>query len=508
MANVYCKSGAGAAEFAQLHAYSLGDKIVIKRVDAGTNFAIARRWVWECTTAGTSAAAEPTWPASVTQDTTTITSGGATFTARRPGYSSGTTPDWSFATIYLDYASVALVANGETVFVSHQHSENPGTAPSIQPATTYTGWKCVCVNDGAAPPTAVATGAVVTTTGALDITTGGSNNGYFYGIKFVAGATDTGTRSIVTSTGYFENCAFEIASSGASSTITSNAAYWKNCTVKFAAAGQTITVSSGKLNWNGGGLAVGSTSPTALIGSGMLLVYLDNLDLSQAAAAMNLTAANVTSALAIRNCKMPTSWSGTIGTAQTAVYGPAYSMGTYNCIDGTLNYGFLRKTAYGSVTYEATKVKSGGATDGTTALSWKLDTLATAGVGFPNTAAHTQEIVKWQETVGNPITVSVDILHDSLTKLKDDEVWLEVMYLSAANSTLGATVSSAKATQLTTAADVAASSATWTTTGLTNPNKQKLSVTFTPQLKGFIFARVFVNKASYTVYIDPKLIIS
>jgi hypothetical protein len=43
---------------------------------------------------------------------------------------------------------------------------------------------------------------------------------------------------------------------------------------------------------------------------------------------------------------------------------------------------------------------------------------------------------------------------------------------------------------------------------MSNPNEQKLSVTFTPQEKGVIHATIRVAKASYTVYVDPLLQVS
>jgi hypothetical protein len=69
-------------------------------------------------------------------------------------------------------------------------------------------------------------------------------------------------------------------------------------------------------------------------------------------------------------------------------------------------------------------------------------------------------------------------------------------------------IDDAMADVLATAASQASSSATWTTTGMSNANKQQLSVTFTPQEKGLIIARVCVAKSSYTLYVDPELQVS
>ena len=111
MAAFYLKSGAGATERANSTAYTAGMRMVLLRTDTTANYLVARKWVWECTTMGTSGAAVPAWPATVTQDTTTITEGLLVWTARKPGYSSGTTAAWTFAGIFKEYVKPpALVA--------------------------------------------------------------------------------------------------------------------------------------------------------------------------------------------------------------------------------------------------------------------------------------------------------------------------------------------------------------------------------------------------------------
>src|SRR6188508_3468017 len=102
MASFYLKSGAGAIEYSN-RAWTLGEKMVPARADNSTNFAVARKWVWEVTTAGTSSAT-PAWPAvSATQDVTTVTeAGGVIWTARKPGFSTGSTASWAFAGINAD----------------------------------------------------------------------------------------------------------------------------------------------------------------------------------------------------------------------------------------------------------------------------------------------------------------------------------------------------------------------------------------------------------------------
>ena len=106
------------------------------------------------------------------------------------------------------------------------------------------------------------------------------------------------------------------------------------------------------------------------------------------------------------------------------------------------------------------------------------------------------------------VDAAIEILHDSVTNLQDDEVWLEVEYLGTAGFPLSLFASDRMTDILSTPADQTTSSVAWTTTGLTNPNKQKLAVTFTPQEIGVVRCRVALAKPSYTVYVDPLLTVA
>lgn len=81
---------------------------------------------------------------------------------------------------------------------------------------------------------------------------------------------------------------------------------------------------------------------------------------------------------------------------------------------------------------------------------------------------------------------------------------MELEYPANATDGLGA-IAKDKCAILGTPADQTASTETWATTGMTNPNKFKLSVTVTPGKAGPITARVYLAKPSTTVYIDPLI---
>lgn len=77
--------------------------------------------------------------------------------------------------------------------------------------------------------------------------------------------------------------------------------------------------------------------------------------------------------------------------------------------------------------------------------------------------------------------------------------------LGDASSPQASFANSTKANNLATGTALTASSATWASSP---GSPQKLSVSFTPQQKGYIRGVVKVGKASTTVYVDPLITLS
>jgi hypothetical protein len=410
----------------------------------------------------------------------------------------------------------AIDAAPNTIYVSQVHSETTAAAVSYAFAGTVASpTKIICANDGAEPPTALATAGVIATTGntsSISITSGAV---HIYGLTFDVGQTGTGTASFTNSSNaqvFYDSCTFKLSStgSGCRSALagggTSNATAI-NCSFKFAATGHMISSNStgSVLRIVGGSVLSGGTSPTNLfsvaVGSKLTV---DGFDLSNCSSSVNITSlTNAGSQFLMRNCKLPASWSGSLN-ASTPGAGALYEM--INCDGGDTHYRYRKATQFGTEQDETTLVRSGGASDGTTSFSLKCVTNSNAK--YPMFALDTYELAKWNATVGSPITVTVPFLHDSVTALKDNEIWMDVMYLGTSGAPLGSLVTSAPG--LLTAGSNCASDAgsSWTTTGMANPNKQSVSVTFTPQEEGFIYVTVRIGKASYTVYVDPKLQVS
>jgi hypothetical protein len=114
----------------------------------------------------------------------------------------------------------------------------------------------------------------------------------------------------------------------------------------------------------------------------------------------------------------------------------------------------------------------------------------------------TDEILVWNETVGSPVTIHCHTVTDGVT-LTDADCWLEVQSLSTSGFPVSSFVSDS-AGVLASASNQDSSTETWTTTGLTSPIRQRLSVTVTPQEKGWISAVVRVVRPSTTIYVCPK----
>ncbi len=419
---------------------------------------------------------------------------------------------WALAKATL--AGVAAIdANGDAIWISQAHAESSASAQTIPFAGTVANpVRVICGDDSAEPPTSVATSAAVTTTGANGITITG--NAFIFGILFNAG-TGTGNVYITIASTFGNNIALEQCDFAINATnvggrlqIGNNGGSAKllNCSMSFGSTGQGV-VPLGSTDIVGGNIKSGSAAITRFFKGAFNTqnCTVRDFDFSNCDSGLILVDAPVfTGRIDFYNCKLPASWSGSVVSAAPTI--PAARVSMYNCDSSNTNYRLWVEDFAGSIKSETTLVKTGGASDGTTPISWKMTTNANANEALAPLVS--DPIAIWNSTTGSSKTITVDVLHDSATNLTDAEIWLEIEYLGTSGYPLAVCASDQRATILTTAADQTASSATWTTTGMTNPNKQKLEVTFTPQVAGFVYARVFLAKASKTVYVDPQPVIS
>lgn len=424
---------------------------------------------------------------------------------------------WALANATLAGAA-AIDAAGDTIYVSQAHSESTASAVTLALAGTLASPTAViCASDAAEPPTAVATTASVATTGASNITISGS--AYLYGLQFSLGnATSAASLQLGQSAGAMQcldSCAVRLTGSGSTARIqfgtpgvAPGLVRLTNTTVRFASVAQGFAGKGANFEWSGGSVESGGTAlTTAIFRNGndsnrMVTTWkISGVDLANLGTSCAIWEAGTNGTVGVlRNSKLPAAWSGALITG-TLLAGDRVEL--HNCDSGDTNYRLWVEDYCGSIKTETTIVRTGGASDGTTAYSWKL--ASSANAEYPLLPLVTPELpAEWNATVGSSVTATVEIVTDGVT-LTDGECWLEVQYLGTSGYPLSSFASDAKADVLATAANQTTSTESWTTTGLASPTKQKLSVTVTPQDAGFIQAVVKLAKASTTVYVDPKI---
>ncbi len=490
--------GEVCAQWQPNHAYSLGARCVC-RTSYGT---VARRaYVYECTTAGTShATTEPTWPTSGT-----VADGADTLVWTCRSSNDG---NWDNASCILHYVlNHAAIAAGDLVCVDDGHSEAVMIGASSSylvkgSATKNNPIRILCVDK---TDDSLSVGAVVEDAQTnVSYTMRFSGNGYSYGVQYKSGSHIIashagGIWTFETSPG---NKVFSLA---ASRYLSASGSYPGQVFIKgdieFLAANAFI-LSGVPFIWDGGAViaSLGVTillSAPILYGSGK--IEISNVDLS---AMGNNTLMSFTNSLPsnilFSRCKIPAAFTAFSGAA------PGYDttkIRLHHCSSDNATYDFYEESYCGSVRDETTRVRTGGASDGTTSISIKMASSANTKESVGYLALSSPPVASWTNSTTSK-TFTVEVLFDSATNLQDDEIWLELEYPADASSGLGA-IASSQCAQLGTPTDIPDSAETWTTTGMTNPNTRKLSVTCTPGKAGPITARVYLAKASTTVYVDP-----
>lgn len=488
------------------HAYSLGARCVCRVAYATT---ARRAFVYECTTAGTShATTEPTWPTSGT-----VADGPDTlvWTCRSPN--DGT---WDNASCCLWYVlAYSAIAAGDFVYIHNAHSEaiNQGAIyQAMKGSATANGpIKIYCVNKA---DDSLSTGAIVRSTS--------PNYGFnFYGFVYSYGINYiTAKANVIPNTALETNWVFDGGGTtvltletnanpiavGSQNVFTS--LILKNAILNFAIVSSLFQHRYGAtFKWEGGSLTA-ANGLTRLFGpfeaGSRVTVTVRDVDLTAVGKAgtptslVSLSDANYD--VLFERCKIP-------AVANFAITSGAWSFPNsgkvrlHHCSADNKTYDFYESCYEGTIEDETTIVRTGGASDGVTPQSWKM--ISSANTVDNINGLVSPPIVGWTDSTTEK-TFTVEGIYDSLTNLQDDEIWLEFEYPANNTDGLGG-IAKDKCAILGTPADQTASTVDWTTTGITNVNKFKLSVTVTPGKAGPITARVCLAKASTTVYIDPVI---
>lgn len=428
----------------------------------------------------------------------------------------GNGSSWANAFTALATAFSTEVA-GDTLYVAHDHVESSATTLTSS-GTVGNPTKVICVNRaGSVPPVSAdrrAT-AAISSAAANNLTIDGST--IYDGLILTAGAGATSNAFLILGGGNnvslrFDNCSLRLGITATNSKLmfagSSNSfggcyVELNNTTMSFADVGHLIQL-AGVLRWR--------NTPSALLGTIPTVVFIPQsqkggllecigVDFSAAGSGKTLVDVGATAQGFVTrfvDCKLNAS------VTKENTNNPAHGASTIDFIRSGasgVNYTVHRSVYAGTLDQETTIVRTGGASDGTTPIAWKIVTTSNSNYVMP---FECPPIAIWNDTVGSAVTATVEGIWGGGAVPNDDDIWLDVEYLGSSSSPQGSFVNDGKADLLATAAGQTSSSATWG--GSTT--KFKLNVTFTPQQKGWVYARVKCAKASTTFYVDPLVVLT
>jgi len=421
--------------------------------------------IFICSVSGTVGASEPSWDVGAVGNTTV--DNGATWVYLGTSFGNWAAPG-ARAGLILTFNWASGV--GQTIYVGSDHAETQASALSWNSqGSRASPNRMICVDvAGSVPPVSadLLTTATISTTGGNGL----SLNGFFkliYGITFSVGTS--GSPTLETSQNnremYFENCAFKMGPGTTGGAIKfgrfESTVELKNCTLKFVAVGQGLNM-QGKVIW--------CDTPSAIDASGSVPTNFfycassvdgsflwKNLDLSflSGTKLVHPNSNETMVDLTIQDCKLPSSV-----TIISAMSG--FTMPTRVRLLRSGSAGVnVRSELYdydGALTTELTAVRTGGAEDDVTLLAWKIVTTANVQFGRP---FWTFPVGRWNGAVAADVVATIYGIINAAAVPNDDELWINVDYLGAADSPLGSLKTTKKADALASAAALAADTSAW-----------------------------------------------
>jgi len=440
--------------------------------------------------------------------------------------SGGDAGAWTGTVTTLTAGLLAALA-GEDIYVAADHAEAlSATALTLTSAGTqalpcriFVADHTVALSSGNVVAAALISTPTVTigTSGASALSTGGVVSDC-RGFIFTAGSAASVANITVIGFWSFKNCSFIIANTATTSVIrpggnSQSKTVFDDCSVKFGSTAQAITVNAGEFVWKNTAnpFVSGSVIPAGLFsGASGGSALLRGVDLSGIAPVAGKTlvagAVGIVFNVTLINCKEPASWTPIVGVQS----GDFLTLVRERSENGAINYTKSKDDYFGQQSTETTIIRTGGPTDGTTSTSWKINT-ATAGTftgrARPQKPFKSTPMVIWNDVTGTNRVVTVYGVWAGGAVPFNDDIWLEVDYLSSSASPLGTVVSTTIATPLTAHAAVGTDSSTWASSPGT---AFKLVATLSapqPGMKGPMTIRVCVGAQS-TLYIDWKPVLS
>lgn len=418
---------------------------------------VAAVHIFICSTAGTTGSSEPSWNTSAVGNTTTDNT--AHWTYLGTSFSAWAAPGARLSIVMASGWGV----NGNTFFIGDDHAETQSSNfsfPNQSLGTTASPCFAYCVDHTkSVPPSSSAdlkTTATITTTTSASISLF-PNNGfcYFYGITFQCGSGANAPNFAILNGASgrlkFDTCTLSLpgTAGGAvlglpgASGIDSNYLELENTTVHFGSAG-TIEI-GGRLRWRNTASALSGTMPgsSGLINhnSGGSAVF-EGVDLSALGSnpIFSNTGVVFNGAFSLIDCKLGSSWSVGGGVNPSANLGCVYEL--INCDNAGTIYRQGRYMFAGTLLDQEIVVRTGGASDGTTPISWNITTTANSAWIFP---FESFPISIWSTLTGANRTVTLYGIWNSANLPNNDDIWIDCAYYGASGSPLASFANSSKA---------------------------------------------------------------
>jgi hypothetical protein len=466
-----------------------------------------------CTTAGTAGnGAEPSWATYTTAGATTVDNGATWTNIGVVGNFTG----WQAPHARLANAFTATWGQaGNSFFVASEHAETQATSITLtSPGLVATVCPVECVTKTTVPPVATTTGATISTTVVSNITCSGF--AYVDGVAF-SGGNGSSASTVTFNSWIINNSSVTLNSTSVASAIAvsntnsaPNGVSWNNVTTKFGATGQNIVCGGSPFYWKNTASAVnaGGSIPTTLftqVNARAVSVFLQAVDLSALGTGKTIVGTPGVNGGAVQtflqDCKL--------GASVTVAATPTtYGQNTFviRSDNSGTNYRHEKYAYPGTQTVETTITRTGGATDGGQLISWKAVSTANSKWILP---FENYPISIWNTSTSAITTLTIYGTTTGGGVPNDDQIWIDVEYLSSGSFPQGSIITTTKASNLAASAAVNNSSdaSTWGGGGAGNGFKI-VCPSFTPGMAGPINITVKVAKATSTYYIDPKPSIS
>jgi hypothetical protein len=468
VANWYCSS----VDYAAVAAYQTAHVYAAGAIVRPTAPALNNERCYRTTAGGTSGGAEPAWATG--KGSSTTDSGGVIWievTGNETWQAAGA---WAAPHARLVNACVtAWQAGGDTVYVAANHAETQAASMSfsISQVGLVTQSSIVCVDNSGAghvPPQAgdIRTSATVTTTGNNAISFSGTNF-YCYGITFQAASGGSSGYGITlgTSSGgsralqRFEACVFKLMSSSNGAILSMGQNYgglveWINCNLVCSAA-QNLTLGNCTFIWRGGSMTTVGNS-ASLILPGAWVVWIEGVDFSAVTPTRIFAGISSGGLVTVVNCLF--------ASGQTLYAGansePRSILDVISSDSAAGTWRQERCMVEAVLTNSTSIVRTAGASDGTTAISWQI---------VSSTSAHWQQafesfaLAEWNAVTGSNVTVTLLAIANVAALPNNDDIWPEVHYFGNAASPIGSVVAATKANVLAANAALSADTSAWDT---------------------------------------------